>query len=302
MDLRPRSIVGAVHLAGAYLDLGRAPDATRAIDRVQAIGASEWSTWLRALSLFVAVRPGDALAALEPLRGSPDPEWRSRAHLIRASWLSEVGRDGEAVTELRSGIDHDTTHGLRGRLADKWLHLAELQRRVNDPAAATSVHRALETASNARRLQSAVRVLVRAGYRTDAERLIASFDQLPAVPLTAVARDRALAELALAAGDIRTAVTTFERTLASSRRWENRLPFAEALARAGDLARAEQVVRATVDHPAVLYGGAEAQAPGLWRQAVTQLASIVERRDPSAADEILRRFAPLVPPPAATAR
>jgi tetratricopeptide (TPR) repeat protein len=301
LTLRPQSAVGAVHLAVAYLDLERGADAARAIDHVESLGASEWSTWLRALSLFAAVKPVDALAALEPLAASADPQWRSRAHVIRASWLSEVGQDEEALTELRAGIAHDTAHGLRDRLADKWLHFAELQGRVQDPGASSSVHLALETASNARRLQRAVGILARAGHRADAERLMARFDALPPIPLAAAARDRAQGELALG-GDVRGAVTAFERALANTRRWENLLPFAEALAKAGDLARAESVLRITADHPAMIYAGSEPQSPGLWRQSLARLADLVERRDPSAAAGIRQRFAKIIlqPVPSAT--
>jgi tetratricopeptide (TPR) repeat protein len=302
LKLRPTSMVAAVHLAGAYLDLGRTADAARATDYVASIGASDWFMWLRALSLFAELRPDGALAALEPLRGSRDPSWPSRAHTIRASWLSEIGRDGDAMAELRAGIEHDTTLGLRDRLADKWLHLADLQRRAGDPEALVSVQRSVETAINARRLQKAVGILVGAGHRADAERLMAHFDALPAVPLSAAARNRALGELALGNGDVGAAVKAFERALPNTRRWESRLSFAEALVRAGDLARAEQVLRTTADHPSLVYGGADVQGPGLWRQAMSQLAAIAEQLNPSAAVEIRRRLAPFVlaPPSPAT--
>jgi tetratricopeptide (TPR) repeat protein len=302
VQLTPGSMVGAVHLAVTYLDLGRMAEAVRAIDHVASIGASDWSTWLRALSLFVAVRPEDALAALEPLGQSADPQWVSRAHLIRASWLSEVRRDEEAMAELRAGIDYDRTAGLRDSLADKWLHLADLQGRAGDPEALSSVQRALETAINARRLQRAVGILGRAGHRADAERLLARFDEFPSVPLTGVARDRAVGELAFAAGHYRAAVAAFARSLANTRRWESRLTFAEALVQAGDLARAEQILEAIVDHPASIYGGASSQGPGLWRQSIMQLADLVGRRDLPAAAEVRQRFAPLLGPAPSTVR
>jgi Protein kinase domain len=300
--LRPTWNVGAVHLAISYLDLGRASDTAQAIDRVAALGAAEWATWLRALSLFTAVRLDEALAALEPLRASSDPQWRSRAHTVRASWLSEVGRDEEALSELHAGIDHDTTLGLRDRLADKWLLLADLQRRFQDPEVRTSVQRALETATNARRLETAVGILVQAGYRGEAERLMARFEELPALPLTGAARDRASGELELAAGDAAGAVAAFERALPNTRRRDRSLAFPEALARAGDHGPAERVLRAIADRPTAIYSGLDSYRPGLWRQALTQLMALVERRDSAAAGEIRTRFAGLVLTPASPMR
>lgn len=298
LNQRPSSLAGAVHLTLAYLDLRRPADVARTIAHVESLNAPDWSTWLRALSMFTSGKLDDALAALEPLRSSIEPQWRSRTFTLRASWLSEVGRDDAALAELRLGIDFDSSLGLRDRLADKWLHLAELQRRRRDKEATTSVHRALETASNARRLASAASILVRAGERADAQRLIARFDDLPQVPATVGARNQALAELAMGAGDFQGAVTAFERAIANARRSESRLPLARALARAGDQARAERLLTVAAEHPVAIYSGPEPQGPGLWRHTITELSAVVERRDAAAAADIRQRFAPMFLNPA----
>lgn len=142
-------------------------------------------------------------------------------------------------------------------------------------------------------MERAVGLLARVGDRAGAQRLLARFDVFPQVPATSAARSRALGELALAAGEVQAALTAFEQSFVNARRRDSRLPRARALLQDGDHARAEQVLRDTADHPAAIYSGPEPQTPGAWREAVTALASLVERRDAAAAADLRRRFAPM---------
>jgi predicted Zn-dependent protease len=88
---RPRSLFAAVHLTRAYLDLKRSSDAALMYPRIESLGEAEWSTWLRALAVFITGDIDEALKALAPLASSGDAEWRSRAFTLRASWLAERG-------------------------------------------------------------------------------------------------------------------------------------------------------------------------------------------------------------------
>jgi tetratricopeptide (TPR) repeat protein len=289
-QIRPSALAGGVHLAVAYLDLGRPPDADRIAVDLESTGDQNWPQWVRALGTFTIGDVDGALAALEPLRVSTDLQWRSRAHTIRASWLSERGDDRGALEELRAGIELDSVNGFRDRMADKWLHVADLQQRHLDKGVEASVRTALAIAPNARRLASAIRILVRAGHRTAAQRLMPEFEQFAVVPATTAARDRARAELLRGAGQTRQALQAFEQGFAGARRSENRLPLIQALTEAGDAAAAERLLQALVDHPIVFYIGPEPQAPGLYRQAVTSLAAVLARRDPAAAAALRTRY------------
>jgi len=289
-QIRPAALAGGVHLAVAYLDLGRQADADRIAVDLESAGDRNWPQWVRALGKFTAGDVNGALASLEPLRVSADLQWRSRAHAIRASWLSERGDDRSALEELRAGIALDSVNGFRDRMADKWLHVADLQQRQRDQGVEASVRQALEIAPNARRLASAISILVRAGHRAAAQRLMPEFEQFAVVPATTAARDRARAELSRGTGQARQTLKDFEQGFTGARRSENRLPLIRALIDAGDTAAAERLLQAIVDHPVVFYIGPEPQAPGLYRQAVTELTALLARRDPAAAAALRARY------------
>jgi tetratricopeptide (TPR) repeat protein len=292
--VRQRSLSAAVHLALAYLDLHRPDDVSRAIARVDALGSTDWSTWLRALTIFTTGDVERALSALEPLGTSFDPQWRSRAYTLRASWLSEAGRDDDALAVLRAGIDFDSSRGLRDRLADKWLHRAELEQRQRDAHAVISARQAIEIGSNAHRLVRATGVFLRAGAHADARRALLALDELAQVPTTVSARHQVVGEMALARGTLQKAVESLTAGLSGARRSESRLPLVRALARSGDRLRAESIATTIAEHPVAIYSGPEPAAPGLWREAIEELAAIVERRDPATAGTIRRRFALLL--------
>ena len=297
--LRPTSLTGLSHLTLTYLDLGRGPDAARMIAELDRLGFRDWATWYRALSLFMTGDVRRALGSLEPLRTSTDREWRSRVSTIRASWLSELGRDADALKELKAGIAFDEGAGFRDRVADKWLHVAELERRQQDPAAVASAHRAIETASSLRRVVNAATLLFQAGDRRGAEKLASSLDDFPQVARTQAAGAKLDGLRRLEKGDAESAVMAFERAFAVARRRESRLPLARALIRNGEFARAEQLLASIVAHPAAIYAGPEPQAPGLWRETVAELISLTARRDPSAAEQLRQRYASLAPPASA---
>ena len=280
---RPSSLAAAVHLAAAYLDVGRSLDAGRVIARLDALEAHEWSGWLKALMLFAEKRVDAALSALEPLRASGDPQWRSRAHTIRAAWLSEAGRDDLALEELRAGIAFDSERGLRDRLADKWLHVATLELRAGRPDAASSARRALEVASNVRRIAMAAGIIAGAGDRRAARRLAPLLDEFAQVPATATARQYLLGHLYAAEGHAARSVLAFESWMAKARRSEDRMPLVRALLAHDDLSGAERLLRSIVEHPVAIYARPEPQAPGLWREALVELERLLARRDPAAA-------------------
>jgi tetratricopeptide (TPR) repeat protein len=280
---RPSSLAAAVHLASAYLDVGRSLDARRVIGDLEKRAAFDWSRWLKALTLFRDKRVDAALEMLEPLRTSADQQWRSRAHTLRAAWLSETGRDDLALQELRAGIAFDTEQGLRDRLADKWLHVATLEARRGDPGAAASAQRALDVASNVRRTAIAAGILAGAGDRRGARRLISALDQFAKVPATETARQYLMGQVHTEDGNASRALQAFEYWMANSRRSENRMPVVRAMLANGDLPAAERLLRSIVEHPVAIYARPEPQAPGLWRQALVELERVLARRDPAAA-------------------
>ena len=289
--LRPSNAAAPVQLALAYLDLGRPVDARAVIARLDERGHGDWATWLRALAIFASGDVAGGLSALEPLRTSTDPQWRSRAYTLRASWLAEAGRRAEALTELDAGIAFDAKQGIRDRMADKWLHAAELELLEGRPAAAVGRARhALDVAGSARRAAAAGSLYVRAGQPALAASLLATFDDYPQVHATEAARQRLLGELALERGEPRRAVTAMTRAFSQARRRESRKPLALAYLRAGETAGAEAVLAVLVEHPVRFYIGPEPDAPGSWREAATALVDLVGRRDPAAAARVRLKY------------
>jgi serine/threonine protein kinase/tetratricopeptide (TPR) repeat protein len=283
LHARPSSLAAAVHLASAYLDEGRSLDAARIIEDLDKRNAVEWSRWLKALTLFRDKRVDVALATLEPLRTTTDRQWRSRAHTIRAAWLSETGRDDLALAELHAGIVFDSENGLRDRLADKWLHVATLEMRRGDAKAAASARRALDVASNVRRTAIAAGIIAGAGDRRTAQRLASSLDEFAPVPATETARQYLLGQLHAADGNAPRSLQAFERWMTRARRSEDRMPVVRAMLANGDLSGAERLLRNIVEHPVAIYARPEPQSPGLWRQALVELERVLARRDPAAA-------------------
>ena len=148
----------------------------------------------------------------------------------------------------------------------------------------------------------AANILVRAGEKAAAKRLLASLDEFPRVPKTIAARHRLLGELYLGEDDASLAVNTFESNatravnafdqgLAGARWTESRLPLIRALIRAGDVSRARRELAMVVEHPVAIYAGPEPQAPGLWREAIVQYTTLVAQRDPDEAEKLSQRFA-----------
>ena len=106
-QLRPSSPAGHVHLCTALIELGRLDEAERAVAALEAAKQPDWATWMGALIEFTRGHLPTALERLERLRVSADPQWVSRAHTLRASWLAEAGRADDAERELRAGLEFD---------------------------------------------------------------------------------------------------------------------------------------------------------------------------------------------------
>src|SRR5262249_7462420 len=90
------------------------------------------------------------------------------------------------------------------------------------------------------------------------------------------------------------AVRAFEQGLAGARWSESRLPLIRALIRTGDVSRAEQLLKSAVEHPVAIYAGPEPQAPGLWREAIVELTTLVSGQAPTEAGSVHQKFSPLL--------
>jgi serine/threonine protein kinase/tetratricopeptide (TPR) repeat protein len=287
---RQSSLPAAVHLASAYLDTGRSVDAGHLVEALSKNEGGEWARWLRALTLFTRRRVDEALRELAPLRTSTDKYWRSRAYTISASWLSETGRDDLALGELGEGITYDSDTGLRDRLADKWLHLATLEERARKPEAAVSARRALQIASNVRRIAIAAGIVARSGDRRGARRIAAALDDYAPVPATETARLYWLGQLFTIEGNTPKALEALESWTARARRPEDRMPLVRAMLASGDKSGAERLLLHIVEHPVAIYARPEPQAPGLWREAVIELERLLAARDAEAAARLRNEY------------
>lgn len=273
--LRPDSLVPATHLATAYLELGRFDAAQEQIDRLARLQHDDWATWLTALRQFGGGNTKAALATLDPLARSQDVQWRSRAFTLRASWLAELRQFGAAALELERGIAFDTESGFRERLVDKWLHLADVRRQMGDVSGSVAAaQRAVATNDNARQLMLAGILLVRAGRMTEAADIAKRLAAERELPKAELARLRLAGEIALASNRSAEAVAALEKADAMGPRRESRLPFAQALVRAGLSDRARHVLQALLDHPTLPYSAPEPELPGLSTAARLEWAQL----------------------------
>ncbi len=275
-QLRATSLVAPVHLATAYFELGRFDLAAVRIETIRRLGFIDWAVWLDGLSIFARGDIDRALQTIGPLRASTDKQWQSRGFTLRASWIAEAGRFDEARAELLNGIAFDAGAGLRDRQADKWIHLAEMSRQAGDTEACVrEVKGALAIASNAKRLMLAGTILARLGRLTEAQHLLASFEDEPDVPRVQAMRQQLLGEVRLAQNRVRDALGLFERASALERLGQNRAYLARGLLRSGDAQRAETTLDDIVQHPARLYAGPEPDLPGSWADALRQHAEVL---------------------------
>jgi tetratricopeptide (TPR) repeat protein len=278
-SLRPSSFVAPVHLATVYLELGRIDLAAHEIEKLGAQGAGDWATWLQGLSLFSRNDVTGALSAIEPLRRSADAQWVSRAFTLSASWRAEMGEYRRAASDLDAGIAFDAARGLRDREADKWLHVAEIDRRIGDLAGcAAACARGLRTAPSTRRVMLAGTILARAGRVADAQLLLQRFDEEPDLPRVQFARHRLTGEIRLAQGRVHEALASFEQAAALARHVDGQLGLARALARAGEAPRAEELLGDLVQHPSRGYANPEPELPGMWTDALAEYATLLQAR------------------------
>ncbi len=275
MALRPDSLVPVTHLATAYLELGRFDAAEETIDRLSRLQHDDWARWLTGLLQFSRGDTQAALSTIEPLAQSRDVQWRSRAFTLRASWLAELRRFGEAARELERGIAFDSESGFRERLVDKWLHLAEVRRQLGDVrGSVAAAQRAAATHGNARQLMLAGVMLVRAGQLAEGQSIAKRLEDERDLPKSELARDRLAGEIALALKRPLDAVAHLEKADAMGPRRESRLPFAQALVHAGLFERARHVLQQLVNHPTLPYSAPEPELPGLSTAARLELSTL----------------------------
>lgn len=292
--IRPTELSASVRLAWVYIDLGRSADVDEAIRHLESVGADDWATWMRSLA---ALSRGDlavATSLIDRLQSSADPQWRSRSFTLKASYFSEAGRDTDAIREITTGIAFDEAQGFRDRMADKWLLLAELHRRLGKAEAVRDVETALETASNARRLAVAADLFRRMGQTASARSLLGRVATLANVTTTSAAQQRIRGELFLADHEGSKAVASFEDGFALARLSLDRLPFVRALVSVGAVDRAIRMLNVMADHPTRLYAGPEPQVPGPLRAGLSELLPILASRDAARAAQLQQKFAAFI--------
>jgi serine/threonine protein kinase/thioredoxin-like negative regulator of GroEL len=290
LEVQPESLDGWAHLGLARLDTSHL-DVNECIDRTNRY-SREWAQWLQALAIFAKGNVQEALAALEPLRNVEDQDWHSRASTIRASWLSELGEDAEAVSELQKGILFDTSH-RRSDEVDKWLTLADLQLRAGQrERAIANVQYALRLGFNAtpRRLARAGELAIRAGDLTLAKARLAELDDLVDIPRVALWKEYLRGQILLTEGRTADAVQALTHVAAVAPRNEQRLSLARALLQGGDAESARRTLLEIVRHPIRPYVGAEVEGPAVWRQALVSLITLTARRDTAAANELRSQY------------
>ena len=275
--LRPRDFVAPTHLTRALLDLGHKESAAAQIKVLRTLGAVEWATWLEGLTRFVEGDLHGALAVVEPLRTSADPQWVSRAYSVRASWLADTGATDRAAAELSAGIAFDEARGFRERQADKWLFVATLQcDKGQADACAESCARALATAATPQRAMRAGTLLARTGRVREAEQLLTHFEGQPDVPRVRAARQRLRGEIEAARGRSGVAASLLREGATLSRARYERIYLSRALRASGDPENARRALEDFIAHPVRAYLTPEPEFPGIWAAALREYIAALE--------------------------
>jgi tetratricopeptide (TPR) repeat protein len=276
-SLRPGALAAPVHLATAQIELAQSDRAANTAAVLRQHGHDRWARWIDALSLFAQSDVTAALEAIEPLRTGSDPQWRSRATMLRASWLTEAGRLQEAAFTLREGIQHDTAEGLRRQATDKWLHLAEILRRIGDHGGCEdALARAEVPGATPTQLMMAGAIWTRAGRIDEAERLLARFEDHSEIARAQRAKARLTGEIRLARGQAREAAAIVDTAMIAAPQRESRLTLVRTLIRAGDRGRAERLLADLVSRPTVAYSAPEPEWPGLWSEGLLEYATLLD--------------------------
>ena len=280
ITLQPKGYTARVHLAMACLEAGDVNRTVTIASELRARGFEDWAAWLTSSVRFLRGNPVEAVAALEPVRFSTDPIWRSRSSAVRAEWLSEIGDYRQALDELVAGIAADERDGIRDREADKWLYIAEINSREgNLDSAEQSVARAMALAPNANRAMRGGTLLARAGRVRSARVLRGYLTQMPDVPRVRYALKALDGEIALAQGRVRDAVTLLRAAAAIAPVRISRLGLARALASSGNRNEAQEILEDALAHGSRLWGRPEPEYPGVWRDTVnehTRLLSVLK--------------------------
>jgi serine/threonine protein kinase/tetratricopeptide (TPR) repeat protein len=285
LSARPGWYVALVHLTTTLLDLGRVDDAAAQIAILRGHGYHEWAVWLDGLSRFLTGDVRGALAAVEPLRDSPDATWRSRAFSLRAAWLAEQSQYEQAIAEVTAGIEFDAANGKRDREAEKHLHLADLKSRTERPNSEVmaSVDAALAIDTTGERIVRAATILIRVGETTTAAALEARFGGMPEIARVEAARAQFRGLLRLARGSAQSAVRAFESAAALDPSNPPRLALGTALHRVGQHRRAAQVLATEIRQVVRRYRHPDPPALGILTDALSEYVDVLEAlKDPTA--------------------
>ena len=269
--LRRGDYVSVTHLARALIDVGRWEEASSQIRALRAMGAADWATWLEGVMAFTRGDVAAALAAVEPLRTSSDPAWRSRAFVVRASWLAERGADDAARRDLMDGLAFDAAQGLREREAGKWLLLAALHCRRGDVSAcADACARAMTINSTPQMAVRAGTLLARAGRIAEARQVLERLRDEPDVPRVEAVKLRLQGEIDLARGRTAVALPLLMKAgdMLPTRR--DRLFLARAQRIAGRLEEARRTLADFVEHPVRAYFEPEPELPGIYADTLDE--------------------------------
>jgi serine/threonine protein kinase/thioredoxin-like negative regulator of GroEL len=263
----PREYTAAVHLASIYIKQKKLPQAMGIAVRLGAFGQPDWARWLNALMLFTQQRTDKALETAEPLQSSPSKYWRSRAYLIRASWLAELDRCQEGIAELQEGIAYDSAQGLSQEEAHKYYLLAQLHVRTGARTAANSDCAAACAIDNTPRQAAHIGIVfAQTGSLIEARRILASLRSYDDIPRLVALRHQLAAEIDLAEHSPARALREMRAAAATSPPQEWREEMARTLEADGLRDQAVQVYKEILDEPALFWPGPQTNVPGLQLQ------------------------------------
>jgi tetratricopeptide (TPR) repeat protein/tRNA A-37 threonylcarbamoyl transferase component Bud32 len=278
----PQEYSAGVHLGWVYLKQHKLPEARAAAAKLRECGRSDWALWLEALALFTQGRTADALAAAEPLENLASQYWRSRTYLVRACWLTELGRGPQGIAELQRGIVYDSAQGLSQDEAVKYTLLAQLHWRAGARASAhmdCQTARALDTTP--RQAAHIGMILAQAGFVSEAHEMLDLLRPYNDIPRLVALRHQLSAEIDLAEHlpthalrEIRTAAAT-----SPAEEWLEEMARCLEAARLRD--QASETYKRILDNPALFWGGPQTNVPDLQsrcRNEYTRLTTINDKR------------------------
>jgi serine/threonine protein kinase/tetratricopeptide (TPR) repeat protein len=272
---QPGAYVPVAQEARLDMVLGKTNDAEAAVRRLREMGRQDSADWIEVGLGLLQDDSTRAMVALDRLRQTSDPLFKSKSFSLRAAFFAELRSFPESVDALQEGIAFDNANGLSFNEADKWAALAYLHLRTGakDDCRRAAL-RAIEKENGRLHLLQAGTLLARAGFAADARNVMHQLDSWPSFPLVEEAKHQIQGEIYLANGNSRRALKEMEDAANLDVRNGFHEYLARALERSGKNQEALAMYRHMAESPAQVWQAPDYEYPGLWTEEAVRYESL----------------------------